>query len=180
MFKFKDLMAVPQSGDRIFLLLGSNLGDTLRHLHECVSMIRSDVGTVIHQSSRYKTEPWGNQDQAWFLNQAIELTTSLSPSDLLRRLKGIEASLGRVNEIKWGPRNIDIDILLYGDLILDDPSLKIPHPLLADRRFALVPLAEIAGSIQHPVLKKSIHDLLNETQDSLAVERLTSDSTDFG
>lgn len=173
-------MTARLSSDRIFLLLGSNMGDTRRYLHESIGMISAGIGTVVHQSSLYKTEPWGNLNQEWFLNQSIELRSPLSPADLLQGLKAIETRLGRTTQVKWGPRIIDIDILLYGSLILDDPSLKVPHPFLADRRFALMPLAEIAGEVQHPVLKKSIKELVDETRDTLLVERLASDPADFG
>ena len=112
------------------------------------------------QSSMYETKPWGLTDQPDFVNMAVEAETDLAPIELLEMLKKIEKDMGRRDTIRWGPRIIDLDILLYDDIILKTDSLTIPHPLMHEREFVLGPLSEIAGDLIHPVLKKSIGDLL--------------------
>ncbi len=155
----------------IFLLLGSNLGDRIDNLNRSLRFIESDLGRLIRQSSIYSTEAWGVTDQPEFLNQVVEIDTKLAPELLLKGIKRIESAIGRQRRERWGPREIDIDILLYGSVIVSTDQLQIPHRGLPHRRFALVPLAEIAPSSIHPVFDKTIADLLKVCTDPLVVRR---------
>ncbi len=156
-----------------YLLLGSNLGNRRKYIASAISEIEAKLGSISQRSSIYQTASWGKHDQPDFLNQVIELKTSLKPKDLLSAVLSIEAGLGRKRVEKWGSRIIDIDILLYEDQIVNEPELSIPHPYLAFRRFCLMPLCEIAPEFIHPVLKKNIQELLLELSDDLFVKRLS-------
>ncbi|MCW3127878.1 MAG: folK [Bacteroidetes bacterium] len=144
----------------IFLLLGSNVGDRHAHLTAARRLIDQKAGPVLFQSAEYETAPWGKTDQANFLNQALQIETDLSPMDLLQMLKAIEKEVGRTETEKWGPRIIDIDILFYGDQVVDHTDLQVPHPYLAERSFALRPLAEINPDFVHPVLHLTVQEML--------------------
>ena len=152
-------------GDRpvtAYLGLGSNLGDRREALARALHLLNdADDLRVIRCSTIYETEPWGYTDQPRFLNCVAEITAASSPVRLLETAKRIEQTLGRTGGIRYGPRTIDIDILLYGDAIIDmgEPDLQIPHPRIMERAFVLVPLAEIAGNVRHPVCKDMISDL---------------------
>jgi dihydroneopterin aldolase / 2-amino-4-hydroxy-6-hydroxymethyldihydropteridine diphosphokinase len=142
--------------------MGSNLGDKEANLREAIGYLRS-AGCVINKaSSMYITEPWGLRDQPLFVNMAVEVEISLTPCQLLRSLKSIESLMGRDDTLKWGPRIIDLDILLFDNLIIRGDKLTVPHPLLHEREFALAPLAEIAPYAVHPILQKSVSELLRE------------------
>ena len=154
------------------LLIGGNLGNRKENLSKAVSLINEQCGSLIRSSSIYETEAWGNTDQPSFLNQALEISTSLSAQQLMRKVLRIEEEMGRVRKEKLGPRIIDIDILLFENQIHDLRFLKIPHPEMQNRRFVLVPLAEINSTLQHPVLKKSIAELLEECPDNLQVSKV--------
>ncbi len=156
----------------VYLLLGSNEGRRQLNIAEACTLIALKCGTITKYSSLYETAAWGLTNQQSFINQCIIINTNLRPENLLSALKEIEKQVGRIETIKWGPRIIDIDILFYSTEIINTPSLKIPHPLLHQRRFTLVPLNEIAGSFIHPVLKKSIPQLLEECADTLPVNNL--------
>jgi len=158
--------------NRTYLLIGGNVGNRLQNLEKAVSLIGLKAGQVRKTSAIYETEAWGKSDQPAFLNQVVAINTSLAPQDLLQTILQIEKEMGRERLEKYGPRTIDIDILLYDDVVLDTRVLAIPHPQLHLRRFALTPLAEIAASALHPVLKKSIDELLLECPDKLAVKKL--------
>jgi 2-amino-4-hydroxy-6-hydroxymethyldihydropteridine diphosphokinase len=158
--------------NRIFLLLGTNLGDRRTNLKNAVDEIARSVGAVLMPSSIYQTAAWGKLDQPDFYNQVVEMETSLSGIELLETILGIESKLGRERKEKWGERLIDIDILLMGDRIIQTERLVVPHPQLADRKFTLIPLAEIAPNVIHPVLQKRIGDLLIECKDPLPVHKL--------
>jgi len=163
---------------RVYLGLGSNLGDRAANLHEAIRRL-SDRVTIQQVSSLYETEPWGLADQPKFLNAACGGETSLSPHELLEFTQSIERDMGRVPTTRWGPRLIDIDILLYGDTLLDTPDLTIPHPRLTERAFVLVPLAEIAAEVIHPGNGLSMRDLLARCGDTHTVrlfERLLPDA----
>ena len=154
------------------LLIGGNLGDRKENLLTAISLISEQCGSLTKSSSIYETEAWGITDQPSFLNQALQISTSLNARQLMRKILKIEKEMGRVRKEKLGPRIIDIDILLFENEIHDLRFLKIPHPELQNRRFVLVPLAEIDPTLQHPVLKKTIAELLEECPDNLEVSKV--------
>lgn len=145
-----------------YLCLGSNIGDRVGYVQMARKMlVESGKVTIVRSSALYETEPWGNPDQCWFLNAVIEVKTSLEPKELLKLCLDTEKHLGRVRstERHWSSRTIDIDILLYDDLIYEDEELTIPHKHLHERAFALVPLLELVPDYVHPKLKKSLLEL---------------------
>jgi len=144
----------------VYLLLGSNEGKPEENLAAACASIAGQCGPIVQASSVYETEAWGLKEQPNFLNQAVLIRTEIAPVGLLQILKQTEKDLGRKEAAKWGPRVIDIDILFYGSEIIEQPDLKVPHPFIQDRRFTLVPLAEIAAGFVHPVLKKTVSELL--------------------
>ncbi|MCK4325922.1 2-amino-4-hydroxy-6-hydroxymethyldihydropteridine diphosphokinase [bacterium] len=150
----------------IYIGLGSNLGDRRGNIKEAIDSLRAvDSIEVKKISSVYETEPEGLKDQPHFLNCALEVETKLSPGELLAGLKAIEGQMGRSRGKRWGPRIIDLDILLYGDLVMKEADLEIPHPLLPERLFVLSPLCEIAPEIIHPALGRSIRDLRKQLEE---------------
>jgi 2-amino-4-hydroxy-6-hydroxymethyldihydropteridine diphosphokinase len=155
-----------------YLLTGGNEGDRFLHMQQARTNIELICGQLLQVSSLYETEPWGNTDQPDFLNQVILIDTKLSPEELLRAILSIEKKGRRKRTVKNAPRTIDIDILFYNDLILEKPGLSIPHPRIADRRFVLEPLNEISPEFIHPVIGKTIHRLLLECKDELAVKKI--------
>ena len=157
--------------NRAYLLTGGNLGDRNQNLTTAREFISKQCGEIIAASSLYETAAWGNTDQPAFLNQALEIVISLNARQLIRRLLKVETMMGRVREEKYGPRIIDIDILLFNDEKHNYQLLKLPHPEMQNRRFALLPLAEIAPDIVHPVLNKTITELLKECKDKLSVKK---------
>ncbi|MBR5298198.1 MAG: 2-amino-4-hydroxy-6-hydroxymethyldihydropteridine diphosphokinase [Parabacteroides sp.] len=144
-----------------YLGLGTNLGNKRQNLITAAALLAERVGDILALSGFYETEPWGFESDHSFLNAAIKLKTSLSPSSLLAFTQEIEIELGRTTKSKgfYQDRVIDIDLLLYDDVVLDTADLKIPHPLMAKRKFVLEPLSEIAPFVVHPILKQSIKDL---------------------
>lgn len=155
-----------------FLLLGSNQGDRMQFLTEARRQLHRVAGPVERESALYETAAWGLEDQPAFLNQVLQLETSLAPEALLSAIHGIEKDLGRVREVKWAARVIDIDILYYDDLVQHTDRLQLPHPYLQDRRFTLLPLVEIAPDWQHPVLHLTNRALLAACPDPLEVRKL--------
>ena len=149
----------------VFIALGTNLGDRLANLRSAIESLAQDV-LVTRESTIYETPPWGYTEQPAFLNMVVESATNLNPQDLLDYLKKREDELGRVESFRYGPRQIDLDILFYEDLILSEDALQIPHPRLHERAFVLVPLADLAPDLEHPILKKSVQILLNEVDTS--------------
>jgi 2-amino-4-hydroxy-6-hydroxymethyldihydropteridine diphosphokinase len=147
------------------LSLGSNVGDKLKFLSLSKTLICKKIGPILLSSSIYETEPWGVDNQDTYLNQVISVQTNLSPYELLDNIHEIEKDLGRIREIHYGPRTIDIDILYYGTNILNTETLKIPHPDIQKRRFILVPLSEISPQMCHPLLKKTNQELLDIVKD---------------
>lgn len=151
-----------------YLGLGSNVGDREEYIEQAIFLLEKnpDVEMVKH-SANFETEPEGGGDQPQFLNAAVAVKTKLPPHKLLEVCQEIEATLGREREIEWGPRTIDIDILLYNDEVVSDDKLQIPHPLMHERLFVLKPLREIAPQQMHPILEKSIDTLLQERKAEL-------------
>lgn len=155
--------------NKVFLLLGANLGNPATQLAKALGEIESQVGKIEVCSSLYESEAWGVTDQPIFLNQVVLVSTTLSPLDILDAIQTIENNLGRVRLSKWGARVIDIDILYINSDCIHHERLIVPHPYLPDRRFVLVPLSEIAPSFTHPKLGLTTADLLTQCEDSLDV-----------
>ncbi|WP_184541666.1 2-amino-4-hydroxy-6-hydroxymethyldihydropteridine diphosphokinase [Mucilaginibacter sp. FT3.2] len=156
----------------VFLLLGSNLGNRKLFLQQAIEYITADVAPVVQASGIYETQSWGKTDAPDYLNQVLLLQTEMPAQLVLQKILAIELLLGRRREVKWGSRTIDIDILFYGDAIINEPDLKVPHPEMHKRRFTLVPLAELAPDFVHPLIKKNILDLKNELIDELVVKKV--------
>ncbi|QEM09468.1 2-amino-4-hydroxy-6-hydroxymethyldihydropteridine diphosphokinase [Mucilaginibacter rubeus] len=155
----------------VFLLLGSNLGKRELFLQQAIETISSQIAPVKIVSSVYETQSWGKTDEPDYLNQVLMLQTALSAQDVLEKILGIELEMGRTREVKWGSRTIDIDILFYGDVVIHEFNLVVPHPELYKRSFTLIPLAEIAPDFIHPVFKKNILQLKDELKDNLIVKK---------
>jgi 2-amino-4-hydroxy-6-hydroxymethyldihydropteridine diphosphokinase len=155
--------------NNVYLLIGGNMGDRLKNLSESTGWIEKEVGAIVKKSSIYETAAWGVTDQPSFLNQVLFVSTKLSAEDVLKTILPIEEKMGRKRVEKMGPRTIDIDILFYNNEITSLPNLSIPHPHIANRRFVLEPLAEIAPAFVHPVLQKNVAELLNDCPDTLKV-----------
>lgn len=160
---------------RAYLGLGSNLGDTSENLREASGRIAALPATsLISASSLFETAPWGYVDQPWFLNAVIEIETLLGPRELLRCVKGVEQSMGRIVGERWGPRLIDIDILVYDELTINEPDLVIPHPRICERLFVLAPLAEILPEWTCPG-GETVSQTANRLRDEASVRRLRRD-----
>lgn len=158
---------------KTYLLLGSNLGNRELLLENAMKMIEIEIGEIFAKSSVYETAAWGKTDQPNFLNLALGVQTSLTPIELLNSVMAIENKLGRIREEKWGARLIDIDVILYGNEVVNlGDILKIPHIEMHNRKFVLQPLAEIAPNQIHPILKKTILELLEDLNDSLLVAKI--------
>ena len=158
----------------IYLGLGSNIGDRYGLLQQAILKLNESGITVKRTSSYWETEPVGYTDQPWFVNLVVEATSALPPLQLLKILKQIEATLGRTPTIQNGPREIDIDVLLYNQEILESRALTIPHPRFHERKFVLEPLAELAPQLRHPILGKSISQLLS-TAPQLQMRKVLSE-----
>lgn len=158
--------------NRAFILLGSNLGDRLNYLKKALTEIRK-VGTILNESSFFKTEPWEMNTDNWFINQVIEIETKLPAKELMHHLLEIELIIGRnrtmIFDDKYASRIIDLDLLYYNDLVEDSVHLTLPHPKLHQRKFTLLPLCEIAPDFQHPIFKQTQLQLLNNCKDQSKV-----------
>lgn len=159
-----------QSPD-IVLGLGSNVGDREGYLSRAVAGLAARGFAAARKSALYLTEPVDAPPQEWFVNAAVRGTTSVTPEELLRLCVAVEQELGRVRETHHGPRTVDIDLLLYGDAVRRSPELTLPHPRLHERRFVLVPVAEIAPELRHPLLGRTMAELLHDCTDSSRVDR---------
>jgi 2-amino-4-hydroxy-6-hydroxymethyldihydropteridine diphosphokinase len=157
---------------QVYLLLGANLGERFDQMKSAFQEVEKQVGRILQYSSIYETAAWGMEDEPNYLNQVLLVETTLKPLEVLKQINKIEEQLGRVRNLKWESRIIDIDILFYENLLIDRPELTIPHPYLHLRKFTLIPLHEIAPDFMHPSLKKSTKELLNELQDGLDVRKL--------
>jgi 2-amino-4-hydroxy-6-hydroxymethyldihydropteridine diphosphokinase len=158
--------------NKAYLLTGGNEGDRYLNMQQARTNIELICGQILQVSALYETAPWGKTDQADFLNQVLLLETNLPPRALLEAILSIEEKGGRIRTIKNAPRTIDIDILFYNQLVLNEPGLTIPHPRISERRFVLEPLNEISPAFRHPVLGKTIHELLLECTDELVVKKI--------
>lgn len=155
---------------QIFLMLGSNSGERKKNLEDACFLLQENTGIIIKKSHIFETEPWGYDDNNFYLNQAVELKTSCNPWVLLSKTKNIEFQLGRIRgSERYASRTIDIDILFYDKLVVKSAELIIPHPEIPNRRFVLESLAEIAPGWEHPTLGKSILELLKECEDQKKV-----------
>ena len=164
------LLSTPNSMHLAYIGFGSNIGDRLVHIQNAIQTLSKTEGITLQKiSSLYKTDPVGYEAQAQFLNGVAAIHTTLSPLSLLHTLKDIETAIGRKHRIRWGPREIDLDILIYGDLCVQTEKLVVPHPEMHLRGFVLVPLAEIAPDLVHPVFQVSIQTLLNRFEDDKTV-----------
>jgi 2-amino-4-hydroxy-6-hydroxymethyldihydropteridine diphosphokinase len=158
--------------NNIYLSLGSNIGDRAGNISRAVAELSARGVRVVKQSALYETEPVELREQGWFLNCVVEVETELTPQQLMQVLLKIEREMGRERIVPKGPRIIDMDILLFSSSVVKESRLEIPHPRMADRCFVLVPLADIAPGAVHPVLKKTIQQLLQETPDHSEVRRV--------
>ncbi|PWK78119.1 2-amino-4-hydroxy-6-hydroxymethyldihydropteridine diphosphokinase [Mucilaginibacter oryzae] len=157
----------------VFLLLGSNLGNRELFLQQAIELISAEVAVPVTVSSVYETQSWGKTDEPDYLNQVLMLQTTLTAQQVLKKVLAIELKMGRRREVKWGARTIDIDILFYGDKVIHESNLVVPHPELYKRSFTLIPLAEIAPQLVHPVFGKNILELKAQLKDNLIVKKYT-------
>ena len=145
-----------------YLGLGANLGDRVASIYRALALLASPQCTLIQTSGFYESEPWGVVDQPRYINAACKVETGLGPHELLNRTKAVETTLGRVQGVRFGPRPIDLDILIYGALRIDTPRLEIPHPMMLQRAFVLMPLSEIAPGLRHPTSGRTISQHLSD------------------
>ena len=158
----------------VFLGLGSNQSEKIKNCEQAIrEVLKLEGSFLVARSSWHSSEPWGKEDQDWFINGVIQIKTELSPLELFRKVKEIEKRLGRRDTGTWGPRPIDIDILFYDDLFIQTPEMEIPHPRISERNFVLIPLTEIAPHFLHPVFKKTIRELLNMSSDQKKVLKVS-------
>ena len=157
--------------NKIYLLLGSNIGDSQLQLSVAIKYIEQKIGTLIRQSKLYSTAAWGDTRQPDFLNQVIVVQTALTPLKTMQTILAIEKEMGRIRTLKNAPRIIDIDILFFNKMVMDETMLTLPHPEIQNRRFVLIPLNELTPNLNHPVLGLSIHELLKICPDQLTVKK---------
>ena len=163
----------------VYLGLGSNKGERISYIEKAIEEISGLPETKMFvRSGIYETEPWGNIEQEDYLNSVIGIQTELNAEDLLKELKSIEKFIGRKENKKWSEREIDIDLLFYGNEIIDKDHMKVPHGQIENRRFVLVPMNEIAPGFMHPVFKKNISQMLEDTTDKLKVYKYKLSSTE--
>ena len=166
---------MPREADHTaYIAIGSNMDSPADNCNEAADLLNDHPAiSISSRSSLYETEPLGNNDQAWFVNSVVEVTTHLTPELLFKACMTIESKMGRVRDEKWGPRIIDLDILFYDDFVFKERNLEIPHPGIADRSFVLIPMNEIAPDFVHPKLNKTTETLLAEIPNPQQVTRLS-------
>jgi dihydroneopterin aldolase/2-amino-4-hydroxy-6-hydroxymethyldihydropteridine diphosphokinase len=156
-----------------YIGIGSNIGDKLKNCEKAIfEILRLDRHKLLAKSSLFRTQPMGYTSQDWFVNGVIKIETDLEAHELLQALKTIESQLGREKTLRWGPRTMDLDVLFFDDIEIHNEELQIPHPLIQNRQFVLVPLAEIDRDLVHPILRKTIQQLLSDLKEDQGVERL--------
>ncbi len=158
--------------NKTYLLLGSNIGNSRQQLLDAQKNIRAGIGDIIHQSGFYQTAAWGKKDQPDFINQVIIVETALTAAEIMKTILAIEETMGRIRTEKNAPRIIDIDILFFNKEIIKSNFLTIPHPFIQERRFTLIPLNELTPDFRHPLLNKTISQLLRECPDNLDVKKI--------
>lgn len=154
---------------KVILHLGSNKADRVNFVSKAIKLVDERVGNVVRKSKIYETEPWGEKNQPMYINQSVVCKTNLGPDELLAATQSIEAELGKDLEYKWGPRNIDIDILTFGDKKIDRKDLTIPHPRISERNFVLIPLMEIEPDLVLPGMNQTIEELYEDSRDECEV-----------
>ena len=160
-------------GHIAYIGIGSNIGDKLNNCEKAISeILKADRHRLLARSSLFKTQPLGYTSQDWFVNGVIKIETDSEAHELLRTLKTIESQLGRTETLRWGPRTMDLDSLFFDDLEIHTEELQIPHPRLQNRQFVLIPLVEIDRNLIHPILKKTIQQLLSDLMEDQGVEKL--------
>jgi 2-amino-4-hydroxy-6-hydroxymethyldihydropteridine diphosphokinase len=167
------------NSEKVMIGLGSNVGDKRKNMSLALQLIEAQVGHIQKCSSLYETDPWGMEEQAVFLNQVIAVDTDKNPWQILSEISKIETILNKNKKVHWGPRAIDLDILLYGQKIIFENSLIIPHPFMHLRNFVIVPLNEIAPDIVHPLLGKAFSDLMAICEDKTKVNQLVDNQEPF-
>lgn len=150
---------------KIYLLLGSNIGNRIKNIDKAKQLIESKIGKISKQSNLYETEPWGEKEQEDFLNQAIEVESKLKPKALMKQIAELEQLIGREETYKWGPREIDIDVLFYGDEMISEVDITIPHPFIHERLFTLIPLKDICPQKVHPIFGATVTELIDMCED---------------
>jgi len=161
-------------GHTAYIGIGSNIGDKLSNCEKAISeILKADRHKLLAKSSHFKTQPVGYTSQDWFVNGVIKIETDLEAPELLHTLKTIESQMGRSESFRWGPRIIDLDILFFDDLEIRTEDLQVPHPLIQNRQFVLIPLVEIDPNLVHPVFKKTIQSLLTHLKEDQGVEKLS-------
>ena len=163
-----------------YIGIGSNLGDKIKNCKEAINEVsRFEGNFIIGRSSFYRTEPWGKEGQDWFINCVIKLETTLDAYTLLKVLQDIEIRFKRKREKRWASRTIDLDILFFNDEIVDGEYLQIPHPLIQERRFVMIPLNEISPELIHPLFKRPVKELLDETGDKKEVVKIDDEEKEW-
>jgi 2-amino-4-hydroxy-6-hydroxymethyldihydropteridine diphosphokinase len=159
--------------NKVYLLIGGNMGDRMANLAKAIHLINQEIGLIQKASAIYETAAWGNTNQPDFLNQAIFLHSDLDANIIMNKLLEIEITMGRKRDIPMGPRTIDLDIIYFNNMVITNDLITIPHPKVAERKFVLTPLVEIAAQFIHPILNKTNDALLKECGDSLSVYKKT-------